>query len=132
MREATRLSKQGIHVNRQEYYAKAKAEAALKPPNINTRSNNIKLFGGALTREYRQWYYRTMCAAREAQAEGNPVNWPEFFAKAREVELRRQGLTPSTPTALTTPTTLPKGERLMFDFSIPRNTEHHLITDQEH
>src|SRR4249919_1431193 len=62
------------------YYAEAKAKAVLKPPKVDT-FGRAKLFGGALTPEYRRWYYRLQrwhsALPREQQ------DWPKFFAAAR-------------------------------------------------
>lgn len=70
-----------------EFYARAKAEAKVKPPNVNVKRPSHKLFGGALTPEYRRWYYRLQCEAKAADVQ----DWPAFFAAARAEALRQYG-----------------------------------------
>ncbi len=72
-----------------EFFAKAKREAAINPPKL-TVGVRLKsgLFGGSSTPEYKAWYYQTLKAARASGTN----DWPAFFAKAREVEMKRQGL----------------------------------------
>jgi hypothetical protein len=75
------------------YYAKAKADALLKPPNVSTKATSVKLFGGALTPEYRRWYYRLQCEARATGAD-----WATFFAAAKAQAEAQQGRPlPTTP-----------------------------------
>ena len=50
-----------------EYLAQAKADAAKSPPTITLEPRRRRgLFGGALTPEYRRWYYQTLQACRAA------------------------------------------------------------------
>jgi hypothetical protein len=80
-----------------EFYARAKAEAARNPPSVGISDKPVKLFGGALTREYRAWYYRLQCECRALPT--HEQNWPEFFKQARAAEEERQfglGLPPQT------------------------------------
>jgi hypothetical protein len=116
-----------------EYYARAKEEAAMNPPAVPKHGNckPVKLFGGALTPEYRAWYYRVQCACRALPT--HQQNWPEFFKAAKDVELRRQGFMPSNimalnpnpplvPTSTTCNTTIEDGP-LRFDFALPEDQE---------
>jgi hypothetical protein len=92
------------------------------------------LFGSCYSREYHAWYYRTQQACKALPT--HEQNWPEFFAKAKEVEMRKQGLLPkatnvvplnpkSTLTGTSSSKSEPQGsapsmddERLMFDFNV--------------
>jgi hypothetical protein len=111
------------------YYARAKAEAMAKPPAPpNIRRHQRGLFGGSYTREYQAWRYRTLQACRAAGED-----WPTFFAKAKAVEMRRQGLIPTTVVPFNpsrtqslafvppSPAMTPQDGRLMFDFSVDNN-----------
>jgi len=72
-----------------EFFAQAKREAAINPPKVTVGvRNRLGLFGGASTPEYKAWYYQTLKAARASGTN----DWPSFFAKAKAVEMRRQGI----------------------------------------
>lgn len=107
-----------------QYYAQAKVEAAKNPPEIPRIMGRTKsLFGGAKTKEYQAWRYRTHQACKALPL--HEQNWPEFFKAAREAEERRQGLKPSNivPFNPVPATPEPEGERLMFDFALPEDQE---------
>lgn len=130
-RVRTQALKEGV-TDWPAYYARAKVEAVKKPPDVATRCNKQRgLFGGALTPAYRAWYYRTQCAARAL----NVQDWPEFFAKAKNVEMRKQGLMPHNVVPFNPQPedtdNAPPTHSLRFDFSVPHNTEHHLLHDSD-
>jgi len=104
-----------------EYFAQAKAEAFRNPPVITLNPRTKRgIFGGAGTRAYKQWYYQTLRACLAAG--GN--DWPAWFAKAKEVEMRRQGLLPSPEPVPLTPTSSPFMDApLMFDFALPEDRD---------
>jgi hypothetical protein len=51
-----------------------------------------QLFGTSNSKEYREWYRKTRAA--HSQLPTHEQNWPTFFAKAKAVEMRRQGVNP--------------------------------------
>jgi hypothetical protein len=116
----TQYNKLRPDVSWPEYYAQAKADAVKAPPvDITTRPKKPKLFGGALTREYRAWYYRVQCAARAANTQDRFA----FFKAAREAEERRQGLIPNNVVRLNPHSCIPRDGRLMFDFKLPEDRD---------
>jgi hypothetical protein len=132
-----RRHKASPHIHWHDFYAQAKAEAAANPASVKvTMRTQYKLFNGD-RRAYRAWYYRTQQACKALPL--SEQNWPEFFAKARDVEMRRQGIIPPNVVPLNPKPTLagtsssksePQGSapsmdvedgRLMFDFSLPED-----------
>ena len=128
-RSVQRQAKLHMHIPWPEFYAKAKEDAYKNPPKQREYKRHRALFGGANSPGYRAWYYRTMQACKAA---GPNTNWPEFFAKARQAEMVRQGLLDKPPNVVPfnpnraqslafvppSPAMTPQDGRLMFDFSV--------------
>lgn len=93
--------------------------ASLPPPEYNLHG---KLFGGAHTKEYQEWYRKLKHRAFFQNIAGK--GWDSFFQQAKWDEMEKQGLLPpKLPTRI-----VPRDdERLLFDFSVA--PPHHLVTD---